>query len=211
MIGLAGLAWRTAMLTGWRRAGYVAATALTYSRPALGLASGLAMTTGNVATALLWYLVGQVTDTVDGFLARTVGVASERGKDWDAFADALLNGLFGLGLMAAAIQPPENFLVIVLVPAMGVGFALSRSQVHTVLDKVLSGVWRVGMYVLACSQLPREELPAFALLGAGFGVVGGLYELRVSLYELAAGERKLFARDRGRELLSDGQSHRSKG
>jgi len=188
-------------LSGRQRTAFAVANGLTYLRPGIGIAAGFAFGNGDVARGLFWFLLGQLTDIADGYVARKYGVESARGKDWDAMADAILNGAVGVGLITIALRPPQDILRIAALLGMWFVFAITRSQLHTILDKCLSGSWRVGLYLIAYFQVPPSWRTEAAVMGAILVAVSGAYEFRVLRQDWVLRKRPLF-RWKGRDKYS---------
>lgn len=176
------------------RIAYVGANALTYLRPAIGIAAGYEMAHARVVPAFALFFTGLLSDVLDGMIARLFHVQSAEGREWDAMADVIHNFSFGLGLawFAAHRQPQDSVRLGILIGIV-VFFALSRKLVdlHSVADKLLSGLWRVILFVLAALLLPSTLQTAAIVGGLVLLVVGGTYEIGVMRADLRLGRRVL--------------------
>jgi len=174
-----------------RQAARSLANALTYARPGLGVAAGFEMASGDSELALWWYLAGLASDVADGAVARLARVESTAGRDWDAMSDAFMNGAFGLGLGSVALRSSNGPSQILLLSALVLVFATTRSQAHTILDKCLSGFWRVVLFTLGLALVApgaRAELAMAGAVGAGLAC---LYEGFVLWNDWTTGKRPL--------------------
>jgi len=149
------------------------------------------MASGDSELALWWYLAGLASDVADGAVARLARVESTAGRDWDAMSDAFMNGAFGLGLGSVALRSSNGPSQILLLSALVLVFATTRSQAHTILDKCLSGFWRVVLFTLGLALVApgaRAELAMAGAVGAGLAC---LYEGFVLWNDWTTGKRPL--------------------
>lgn len=186
------------------RCAYLFANAFTFVRPAVGIAAGLAVARGNTSVGFSLFLVGSTTDVLDGMIARIFHVQSAHGRKWDAVADAIHNGAFGVGLAWAATQAPLNLMVLVVLAACSLVFLVSRLFVplHSAIDKCLSGLWRVVLFFLAYSLLAPNLRLAALVAGALLATLGGTYEVAVLVDEVRRGKRSLWRQRHEQEVSS---------
>lgn len=167
------------------------ANALTFARPAFGVAGALEIGSGSGELGLWWYFAGLATDLADGAVARLASVESAAGRDWDAMSDAFMNGAFGLGLGAVALHSPDGLRHLLLLSSLVLVFAVTRSQAHTILDKCLSGIWRVALFTMGLVTLNPSARGHLVLAGALGAVVAIAYESAVMWREWRMGRRPL--------------------
>jgi len=174
-----------------RPASRAVANALTFVRPGLGVAAGFEIASGDSELGLWWYLAGLVSDVADGAVARLARVESAAGRDWDAMSDAFMNGAFGLGLGSVALRAPTHAGQILLLSALVLVFATTRSQAHTILDKCLSGAWRTALFTLGLTLVEPSAREALAIAGASGAAIACLYEGFVLWNDWTSGRRPL--------------------
>ena len=166
--------------------------AISLSRLLWGAACGITMATGHAGVAGGLYLLGYLSDVLDGWLARRLGVASEEGTRVDGIADELFHLFVALGLLWYAVTAPA-WWVIVAVAAIFVTVRLVRRwiAVHTVLGKIVGGATRVAMLGVFVALAPPSQ--RWWLVAAGLVVFGTTYayELAVTLDEGRTGARAL--------------------
>ncbi|MFN8668788.1 MAG: winged helix-turn-helix domain-containing protein [Gemmatimonadaceae bacterium] len=176
------------------------ANALTFSRPAFGAAGAFEMASSDSEMGLWWYFAGLASDVADGAVARVARVESAAGRDWDAMSDAFMNGAFGLGLGAVALRSPAGLQQLLLLSSLVLVFAMTRSQAHTILDKCLSGIWRVALFTMGLVSLNSSARGSLVIAGISGAIVACAYESLVLWGDLRHGRRPL-ARVRGRVAL----------
>ena len=138
----------------------------------------------NMWFVVLFLLAGS-TDILDGWIARTRGIDSERGAWFDSLADNLL-GLSSLGWLWLFIEPFIRTHWIPIVAAVGlkalsfmIGYLKYRQIVgyHLLTDK-LSGVVYFAFVAHAVWFGPSL---AFYLLTAGISILSSLEEIVATL------------------------------
>jgi phosphatidylglycerophosphate synthase len=73
------------------RLAYLAANALTFIRPGIGIAAGMAIAHHRITLGFVLFLLGLTSDVLDGLIARMFQAQSAHGREWDAVADANLS------------------------------------------------------------------------------------------------------------------------
>lgn len=174
------------------RLGFFAANALTFVRPGIGIAAGMAIANRNITLGFVLFLFGLTSDILDGLIARMFQAQSAHGREWDAVADAIHNFAFGLGVAWFAIGPPIDVPRVITLSVMVIVFLASRFlvSVHSITDKCLSGLWRILLFALTITLLPHDWRLAGFFGGAVLAILGGTYELGVIRNEIIAGTRK---------------------
>jgi phosphatidylglycerophosphate synthase len=166
--------------------------AVSLSRLLWGAACGTAVATGHAGVAGALYLLGYLSDVLDGWLARRLGVASDEGTRVDGISDELFHLFIGMGLVWYAVAAPALW-VLAVIAALFVAVRLVRHWigVHTVLGKVVGGITRVAMLAVFVALAPPEQ--RWWLVLAGLVVFGTtyVYELGVTLEEGRTGARAL--------------------
>ena len=129
----------------------------------------------------LWLLFGaiELTDLLDGSLARRLGQTSDTGKLLDPFADSLSRLTYFLCFAAAGLMPLWIFLIL-LYRDLGVSFIrlmMARKGVYMgarLSGKVKAWVYAVagiaGLFVLTVRAVPSFGHIAPASDAASFGV-----------------------------------------
>ena len=169
-----------------------APNALAIIRPAIGIASGFAVSTDNGVIAAWLYLVGFLSDVADGFLSRALNAKSDFGAALDSLADVAFHFAVGLGLICAALQHRTlGVLVVVGILVIGERFMRRWIAAHTVAGKGIGGAYRVVMYALLLVFCDPGQRPLLIEVGLTVMVVTYLYEGFVTLNEIQAGERPL--------------------
>ena len=174
------------------RIGYLAANTLTFVRPGIGIAAGMAIAHRRITMGFVLYLIGLTSDVLDGLIARQFEVQSAHGREWDAVADAIHNFAFGFGIAWFAIGPPIDVVRAITLGAMVTVFVASRFfvSVHSIVDKCLSGLWRVVLFILTFTLLSPDWRIAGLLGGLVLAIIGGTYELSVIRKDLVTKNRK---------------------
>lgn len=157
------------------------ANILTLSRLVLIPAMLAFVAHGHLALALVTYLVGGLTDVLDGWLARRRGDATDFGRMFDPVVDILFNMALFLSLFAAGLLPAWVLALIMTRYGLLLGGAvviyLFRGPVHirpTVLGKTTGVVMTllVGTLIGGRMLLPAEEFHQVeGLLVAAIGFV----------------------------------------
>ena len=144
--------------------------AITLSRVPLGFA--LLACRRRRRAALAVYVLGALTDVVDGPLARRWGTASERGARLDSAADAVFSAAsiaVAVGTIPASLRPGARHGAAVVAATRVASLAVTRrrfgrwSVMHTRLNK-LTGV---SLASVAAVALVRGRMPVAALIAAG--------------------------------------------
>lgn len=165
---------------------------VTLTRPVIGVACGLAVATGHAAAAGALYLLGYLSDVLDGWLARRLAVSSEDGTRRDGVADELFHLAVGLGLLWWGFTAPAPWVVAWVLGLLVLVRLVRRGiRVRTVWGKVVGGATRVLVFaVFVLLAAPGQRL-LLALLGLVVLGTTYVYELRVTLDEGATGARPL--------------------
>lgn len=99
----------------------------------------------------LWLLFGimEISDFVDGLVARRTGSVTDIGKIFDPFADSVARLTYFLSFMVAGIMPPWLFL-LVLYRDLGVSFVrLLAMKKGVAMGAQLSGKIKAFVYAFA--------------------------------------------------------------
>lgn len=170
----------------WRRI----PDSLTVSRVPIGIACGGALVADRVAVAGWLYVIGYLTDILDGWAARRAGVASPWGRRLDGVCDVTFHALVGAGLLARSISDHRWEVTAVVFAVWLAGQFLPRwIAVYSVAGKAVGGANRialVGAFVALCPSASRLALVVGAVVVFG---VTYWYEAKVTLAEQRAGER----------------------
>ena len=117
-------------------------------------------------TILFWvlYLTAGLTDMIDGFLARRLGVESQFGARLDSFSDFVFVIIVGYKLFPWLILPSALWMMIVLIAIVKIVNAISSSVVkhkieflHTKANKLTGFLLFVGLITI--------RQPYFILVG----------------------------------------------
>ncbi|MCL2599653.1 MAG: CDP-diacylglycerol--glycerol-3-phosphate 3-phosphatidyltransferase [Treponema sp.] len=103
--------------------------------------------------ALLWviFLVAEITDALDGMVARRLNQSSDFGRLFDPFADTLVQLTFFLCFMLAGIFPAVLFLVVVY-REFGILFIRNLMLKKGItMGARMSGKVKTVAYIVACS------------------------------------------------------------
>ena len=174
------------------RIGYLVANVLTFIRPGIGIAAGMAIAHRKVTLGFVLFLLGLTSDVLDGLVARMFQAQSAHGREWNAVADVIHNFSVGFGVAWFSIGPPFDITRSITLSAMVIVFVASRFlvSVHSIADKCLSGFWRVLLFILIVTLLPPAWQIAGLFGGAVLATLGGTYELGVIRNEAVSGKRK---------------------
>ena len=165
---------------------------VTATRPVWGLACGASVATGHAALAGALYLLGYLSDVVDGWLARRLGVASDAGTRIDGLADEAFHLLVGVGLVWWGVTAPAPWVpVALLLLFVAVRVARRWIGVHTVLGKMVGGITRVLMFGIFLALAEPDQRPWMGLAALVVFGTTYVYEVRVTLHEQETGERLL--------------------
>jgi CDP-diacylglycerol--glycerol-3-phosphate 3-phosphatidyltransferase len=166
--------------------------AVSLSRPFWGAACGVAVATGEAGIAGGLYLLGYLSDVLDGWLARRLGVASAAGTRIDGIADELFHLLVGLGLLWYAVTAPAWWVLLAIIAILGAVRLVRRwIAVRTVLGKVVGGITRVAMLGVFVALAPPGQRGWLVLAGIVVFGTTYAYELVVTLDEGRTGARAL--------------------
>lgn len=151
--------------------------ALTAIRPVLGALSGFAAYRGNGSLATWLYLLGCLTDVVDGLLARAFRVTSALGRLLDGKADLAFFLFVGAGLAARGIRGRDLGDVPVLVLLLA-GFVVTRAWIRLpqFVGKAVSSVYWLVMFALLWVTVPEPDRTALLTSALALGVVTCGYE-----------------------------------
>jgi len=103
--------------------------------------------------ALLWviFLVAEITDALDGMVARRLNQSSDFGRLFDPFADTLVQLTFFLCFMLDGIFPAALFLVVVY-REFGILFVRNLMLKNGItMGARMSGKIKTVAYITACS------------------------------------------------------------
>jgi len=103
--------------------------------------------------ALLWavFLAAEITDGLDGMVARRLNQASDFGRLFDPFADTLVQVTFFLCFVLAGVFPAALFLVVVY-REFGILFVRNLMlQKGVTMGARISGKAKTVAYIVACS------------------------------------------------------------
>ncbi|WP_062202902.1 CDP-alcohol phosphatidyltransferase family protein [Demequina salsinemoris] len=168
----------------WARAGV--ADALSIARIPLGaaLAATAVIAPESRATLLICFVLGVVTDVLDGWWARRAGAASDRGASLDSFADAVFTVCTIVALLASVSWALADWgwCAVAAVTAARlavVAVAWRRFRLASIMHTHLNRATGVAVAVVAGSALATGTMPVWAL------ALAGLVSLAASTEELA--------------------------
>lgn len=149
----------------------------------LGMAFALPFVFLNTSllNALIFYLVGDATDAIDGYLARKWKVQSKYGKLIDPIADKLLNGLT---LLLASIFVNPLMFILTGFEALIAGTNLLRMKKKRDVNVVQIGrIKTVAMFFAIVSTLAAPMIPAIsAVSNILIGLTAGLQAMTATKY-----------------------------
>jgi len=128
--------------------------------------------------ALLWviFIVAEITDGLDGMVARRLNQTSDFGRLFDPFADTLAQLTFFLCFVVADILPAALFLVVVY-REFGILFIRNLMLKKGItMGARMSGKVKTTAYIVACStamtynSLYRLDIEVLAFLVPVFAV-----------------------------------------
>lgn len=173
------------------------ANSLSYSRPLIGLIVAWQLFQGHFSAGFAWYLIGNITDVLDGTVARAGKCTSPEGVELDRKADAVFNTLSTAGYVMGAMYRNELHWAIGLVAATFGLVAVTRwvfgFESNSGLSKLRSGVIRgilmsFMLVKLSWTALDLALMPALAVLAP----YAAYYELKVTIEEVRLGKRRWF-------------------
>lgn len=107
------------------------------------------MTAVRAAALVILFLVIEITDVLDGMVARATGTVSDFGKLFDPFADSLARLTYFLAFVVAGAMPGWVFM-LVLYRDLGVSFVRILSMKKGVaMSAQLSGKIKAWVYAVA--------------------------------------------------------------
>lgn len=143
----------------------LAAHTLSVVRALLGFAAAGVLLRGDLSLAFLLLIVAEITDWVDGPLARKAG-GTRSGKLLDPLGDSVLAFVPQIGMVKAGYEPPWLFGAYV---GFGVGLALAR------------------FFFLRRQERRAERVVRFfQVLGLGVAHVGIIFFLSLRVHSLAS-------------------------
>ena len=137
-----------------------------------------AMTNAIWIVALLWllFLAAEITDGLDGMVARRLNQTSDFGRLFDPFADTIVQLTFFLCFVLDGIFPAALFLVVIY-REFGILFVRNLMLKKGVtMGARMSGKVKTVAYIVACSvamtyaSLVRLDIEILAFLTPVFGV-----------------------------------------
>ncbi len=112
-----------------------------YSEGTIGLGFGAAL--------FILFLIIEVTDALDGMVARKLGIVSDFGKLFDPFADSLARLTYFLSFVSVGLMPAWIFM-LVLYRDLGVSFVRVLAMKEGVaMAAQLSGKIKAWVYAVA--------------------------------------------------------------
>ncbi len=138
--------------------------------------------------AFVVFVLAALTDVLDGFIARRLGVASNAGAYFDATVDFILVSVV---FIAFFLKVWYDWFVLVLILALFIGFVVSSGLKRPLYDPIgkYTGTFLMAMIVLSL-LLPypfvRKILTIFLALFCVLSITGRL----VFLYRRKAGHLK---------------------
>jgi len=166
---------------------------LTISRAFLGLAAGTAFAFGWFMGGLGLYVIGLLTDVLDGLVARQWNGVTAWGKSWDGIVDMLFNALSTIGFVFGAIFVwADPWAAMWLALGTAVPVAASRPWIPpgSRAAKCRSGLIRCAIIGCALPQLPPGSQVAAAIGLLPFLVVAAVYEVWVMSRDTSNGANK---------------------
>lgn len=138
------------------------------------------------ATAFVLFVVGAVTDVLDGYIARSRGEVSVFGRIADPFVDKIL--ILGSGIFLVAIPG-----ITAVLPAWVVASILAREMLVTALRGAVegrggnfqAGPWGKGKMILQCVAIGGAMLYGAGVSWVGADLVAGLSLARLLVYAAA--------------------------
>jgi len=137
-----------------------------------------ALTNAIWIVALLWllFLAAEITDGLDGMVARRLNQTSDFGRLFDPFADTIVQLTFFLCFVLDGIFPAALFLVVIY-REFGILFVRNLMLKKGVtMGARMSGKVKTVAYIVACSvamtyaSLVRLDIEILAFLTPVFGV-----------------------------------------
>lgn len=174
------------------------AMSLTFSRLPIGFGVAWLLYQGRFTEGLGLYVLGLLTDVLDGTVARAGKCTSAQGAEWDRRLDIVFNAMSAAGYIAGAYLVWGNLhwalgpfvsmagLVVVTRPFF---------QPHSAASKLRSGVIRILLpaFIAARLQWTCVDFSIIAALVA-FGIPAAIHEIKLTQEEVRTGKRRWFKR-----------------
>lgn len=192
------LLWVRARAAAW------GPNALTLSRLFMLPAIVYFVLTERMAWAYAFYLIGNLTDVLDGSLARALHTTSDLGARLDRGVDVVFNGITGAAILVAA-QRRHDVIPMVVVASLAMVLPVSQFlfvSTGTIAACVRSVFFRVVLATLMIARVPGLDAKlALALVGVLELVLGSVYELNVKIHDIDQGRRGLWSNGESRESI----------
>jgi phosphatidylglycerophosphate synthase len=172
------------------------AAAFTFSRLPIGLGVALCLYWGQFTFGFGLYVLGLVTDVLDGFIARATGSASDWGGEWDRRMDIVFNATSTAGYVLGAYFVWGN-LAWAFVPFVSMAglVVVTRPffQPHSAASKLRSGVIRCLLIGFVAARLNWTSLDVvLVVVFAIIAIPAALHELKLTREEVCMGKRRWF-------------------
>ena len=172
------------------------ASALTLSRLPIGLVTAWLLFRGSFTAAFVVFLAGQLTDILDGVIARRFKCESTWGAEWDRRMDMALHLLTTAGYVAGALFVWGDWK-IALAPFATLAWifvvTLPFFQRHSAASKLRSGVIRFVLLGFMIVRLPDTTLNyALVLATVICSIPVVIHEIKQTIKEVATGKRRWF-------------------
>ena len=184
-------------------------SALTLSRLPIGLITAWLLFRGSFSAAFVVFLVGQLTDILDGVIARRFKCESTWGAEWDRRMDMTLHGLTAAGYLLGAIctwgtwstmRGPINAAAWLLVCLMPTTLLFKP---HSAASKLRSGVIRFVLIGYFIERLPRTPLCiALIVVTLIASIPAVILEIKQTIDDVRTGRRRWFKSPRQMPFLS---------
>lgn len=134
---------------------------LSTTRLIMALALPFVFLNTTLLNMLIFYLIGDATDALDGFLARRWKIQSKYGKIVDPIADKLLNGV--ALILTALINPIMYLLFTMEVVIAGVNLLRNKENKNINVSK-LGKIKTVALFFTILSSMAVPMIPSLKIL-----------------------------------------------
>jgi len=163
---------------------------LTLSRVGFGILAGSFFAFGSVLPGLVAYVVGLLTDVLDGLVARQWNGVTAWGKHWDGIIDMVFNAMSVTGFVLGAVGVwNKPILALWLTLGTAVPVVLSRPLIPpgSRAAKCRSGLIRCVILVCVLPMLSSEQRLSVGIGLVPLLIIAGVYELSVMMKDEAEG------------------------
>lgn len=170
----------------------IIACGLTLSRLPLGLIAAGLIAEARYGVALRVYVAGIITDVLDGFIARQLNGETAWGKRYDGVLDTAFYWIATIGFVVGGMARGDPLVraalpLLLVLATLAVTFWFEPYSEFYKYRSLVNRCWVVWC-ILPRLAWNESDVTLVVMLGL-IGLIGGIYEWRVTQEEIASGRR----------------------